>query len=113
MQSPRLGSKCSGSVDAEVPDGSLTLFFSANSVQNTTISGGGYTFDVVTPFQWCVGPQMTSVYRHGGGARELVGEIHWRCIRSTTVRMGGEKASQPWIPVKEFLRRDGGSIFSP
>jgi len=112
MQSPSLDSKSSDSVDTKVEDGFLTLFLSVNSVHNATISGHGYTYEVTSPSEWGRGPHITSVFRHGGSTKELVGEIHWRYIRSTTVRMGGEKASQPWLPIKEFLRRDGGSILS-
>lgn len=100
------------SLDTKVANGTLTLVLSDNSMHNTTIAGDGYNYQVTTPGSEWSTSRITSIYRCGKGTKDLVGEIHWRCFRSVKVRLGGEKAAQRWLPAKEFLRREGGSIFS-
>jgi hypothetical protein len=90
------------------------LFFSRNCMHNTVIAGAGHVFEATTPSLFSKGPRYTSVYRVDPktDAKRLFAEIHWRVFKPSMVRIGGEPSGNSWIRSSEFLRREGGGMFS-
>lgn len=90
------------------------LHFSRNCVFDTVITGAHHKYEVTTLPPRGI-PRITSVCRINSETDEkhFVGEINWKIFKPSIVKLGGGiDGEDACIPLKDFVRRQGGSALS-
>ena len=84
----------------------INLFFSENSMHNAVVSGGGYTYEIIKPGLFDSGPSIMTVNRVDPrtNMKYTVAEVDVVTFGSDKIRFGGERSSQGWVKLKDFLQ---------